>query len=182
MNYAILPASNQTAIDFFDSTVFPVNPSKPGTKYHCTPPMMRDMLLEYEQSSDTLPEICHKHHITYRSFWELHDNYPEVKAAYIKARQRKAWIYTAEAQKATIIPASAYEIDKNGCTRMSMAAVRAQEFKANTMLRIAEIAELGTHITRTQIDNRNVSININTNVSGEELMSAAGDLFAIPTE
>jgi hypothetical protein len=171
-----------TSIDFFSRDVFPVATNKPGTKYACTPSQMAAMLLDYEQSSDPLPEICDRHKITYRSFWELHNAYPEVKQAYVQARQRKAWVYTAEAQKATVIPEKAYEVDKNGCTRLSMAAIRAQEFKSNVYLRIAEIAELRTHVTRTQTETRNVSVNVNVSATLDDLMQSAGDLFAIPND
>jgi hypothetical protein len=163
---AIAIRADIDSIDIWACEVFP-QPYK-GPAYACTPKDVRELLEDYEDNPEPLPSLTGKHHVAYRTFWELIERFPQVNARYVQARQRKAWQYSAYAQKGVDdIPPEAYEVDKNGCSKLSVAYVRLMEIRERNRIRMAEIHESGTHIQRTQTENRNINVNVEV---------AAGDL------
>lgn len=149
-------------VSIWDMPAFP-NKTRPC---NFTPQNLRDALTEYETTPDNIVDVLDRRGIRVDTFYDLLSIFPEIREVYELSRAHKSVQYAKVAQNIYQgdIPETFFEIDKNGCKRLSMAGIRYLRDKAEIQLRFAEIHETGSFVRRSQVETKSMNLNVNANI------------------
>jgi len=136
-----------------------------------TPQQLLSFLDYYRSSADMLATCFTTFGLCDKTFYLLCHRYPEVQAAYHEARRQKAQVFAAKAYRIyeDEIPAEFYEEGAQGGSKLSTAGIKYMKDKADMNLRMAKICENGSFNDRTEVASKSVNVNMNINMSPEEL-------------
>lgn len=150
------------AVSLYDLPKFPA-----ATKcYRFTPGDLKKLLEEYTETVTPLETLCAKYGIKPATWWLLVREYPELRRDYQAATRAKASQYGKVAVElyTSEIPSEFYEVDKFGCTKLSMAGIQYIKNKHEAMIRQAQIHETGTYVQKSRVESQNLNVSVNANV------------------
>jgi len=142
-----------------------------ASQVEITPDALMAFLDYYRSSVDMLDLCFSKFGLSSKTFYLLCHRYPEVTAAYDAARRQKAQTYAAEAYRIyqDKIPSDFYEEGALGGVKLSNAGIKYMKDKADINLKMARICENGSFNDRSEVATKSMSVNMNINLSPEEL-------------
>jgi len=141
-------------------------------KYAINPALVKEAFDRYASSVKSMVIICKELGIDYVRLFELMSRYPVVHGHYLMSQRIKAHQYGSKASDIwddKNIPAYCWERDKSGALKLSMSGVRYLEGRSSHYMRQAEVHETGTYVQKTQIESKNLNVNLNTRLNTEGL-------------
>lgn len=163
-NTNLLDPDNSDSI--FNQPEFPSNTKK----FKFTPKQLFTALNEYQNTSTPVDKCLENNKVRIKSFFELLGQYEEIRQHYQLARTRKARIYGEESLKVwEAIPTDKrfYQHDREGHLFLTPAAVNYMRFKAESMLKQAQIHETGSYVPISKQENVNKNLIFGVTLHGK---------------
>lgn len=163
-NTNLLDPDNPDSI--FNQPEFPYNTKK----YQFTPKQLREALIEYENTVDSIDKVLIRNKVKPHSFFKIAGQYEEIRQRYDLAQRRKSRKYGEKCLNLwEKLPDQNefYTYDREGNKCLSTAGVRYLEVKSQMMLRFAQVHETGSFVPVSKQENINKNLTFGVTVHGK---------------